>query len=96
MGGEACSDHNECDIYHSCQANKVYPFDTTCQIYQKTGGYCDSDYDCPMDQICWYLNLANVNINLKTCMESFVLASAATSTFGWMGNASLTTLENSL
>lgn len=30
MGGEACSDHNECDIYHSCQANKVYPFDTTC------------------------------------------------------------------
>jgi len=58
--GMACSRHEECDIDQACRRDMTWPHSMRCMPQAPALAYCDSDYDCQQDHVCWYLDAGHV------------------------------------
>ena len=51
-----------------------WPFNTKCLPLKRSGEECYDDYECEMDQKCWYPSALHSRNQTKMCMKAFGLS----------------------
>lgn len=60
-----------CGVGLGCIANKEWPYVTTCKWLRNETDECNSDYECQLDNYCWYPTVAAAKAGKKSCMEMY-------------------------
>lgn len=66
-----CHNHTDCDNGMYCRAQKEWPYATFCTNLNGEFDICENEYECQIDQMCWYSDNQYSKHKVKTCMPMY-------------------------
>lgn len=60
-----------CGVGLGCIAEEKFPYHQMCQWLRNESMSCKSDYDCQLDNYCWYKTAAKAKAGTKECLKMY-------------------------
>ena len=69
----SCNDQSMCGVGLGCIADLKFPYAQKCKWLRNETNSCKSDYECQLDNYCWYKTPQNAKDGKKQCMKMYTM-----------------------